>query len=246
MRWWRWSPHNACHWRDRRGRPVPRRRAVAAWAAGSCLRVRHCRRWFRSKRPIPRASLGGWSTWASSSGHAPATTIHWRRLSRSCFRAARTCCRVARFTSRNSASSGPVSGRALPWYLSMETSPFGEGCKPTESRANSTRKLQIRSPRLPPGASWSEGGGVRAGYSDVLRRSCEKSVPTGSFEALGHSPLVRAGSQATSFVVGDGCEESSANMLSGMPNRPLNRGAGRRIEPPTGSAIDFASLMMQA
>ena len=68
MRWWRWSPHNACHWRDRRGRPVPRRRALAAWAAGSCRRVRHCRRWFRSKRPIPRASLGGWSTWASSSG----------------------------------------------------------------------------------------------------------------------------------------------------------------------------------
>ena len=154
-------------------------------------------------------------------GDAPATTIHWRRLSRSCFRAVRICCRVARFTSRNSASSGPTSRRALPWYLSMETSPFGEGCKPTESRANSTRKLQIRSPRLLPGASWFEGGGVRAGYSGALRRSCEKSVPTGSFEALGHSPLVRAGSQATSFVVGDGCAESSANMLSGMPNRPL-------------------------
>ena len=86
-------------------------------------------------------------------GDAPATTIHWRRLSRSCFRAARICCRVARFRSRSSASSGPVLGHALPWYLSMETSPFGDGCKPTESRVNSTRKLPMRSPRLPPGAS---------------------------------------------------------------------------------------------
>jgi hypothetical protein len=112
-------------------------------------------------------------------GDAPASTIHWRRLSRSCFRAARTCCRAARFRSRNSASSGPVTGRALPWYLSMETSPFGDGCKPTESRANSTRKLQIRSPRLPPGASWSEGGGVRAGYSDVLRRLVKRAFLQG-------------------------------------------------------------------
>ena len=221
MRWWRWSPHNACHWRDQRGRPAPRRRAGAARAAASWLRV-----------PAAPAVVSVHAANSESQprrlvhmgvvvGAAPASTIHWRRLSRSCFRAARTCCRAARFRSRNSASSGPVSGRALPWYLSMETSPFGDGCKPTESRANSTRKLQIRSPRLPPGASWSEGGGVRAGYSDVLRRSCEKSVPTGSFEALGHSPLAWDGSQATSFVVGDGCEESSASVLSGTPNRPL-------------------------
>lgn len=66
MRWWRWSPHNVCHWRDQRGRTVSQRRAGAARAAASWLRVPHGRRQFRSKRPVPRASLGGWSTWASS------------------------------------------------------------------------------------------------------------------------------------------------------------------------------------
>jgi hypothetical protein len=136
-------------------------------------------------------------------GDAPATTIHWRRLSRSCFRAARTCCRAASFRSRISASSSPASGHALPWYLSMETSPFGDGCKPTESRANSTRKLHYEALGCRRGLRGLKAVVSAPAIQVCLRRSCEKSVPTTSFEVLGHSPLVWDGSQATSFVVGD-------------------------------------------
>jgi hypothetical protein len=52
-------------------------------------------------------------------------------------------------------------------------------------------------------------------------------------------------SQATSFVVGHGREES-ASMLSGMPKRPLKSRDWVLNRITHGCAADFACLMMQA
>jgi hypothetical protein len=141
MRWWRWSPHNACHWRDQRGRPAPRRRAGAAWAAALV-----------GEYGLPAvvsvhaansgASLGGWSTWASSSG------MHRRP------RSIGVGCRAVVFElpasvvgqlglSRNSASSGPAF-RACATVVPVHGDKSFREVQTPESRANSTRKLQIQ------------------------------------------------------------------------------------------------------
>ena len=229
------------------GPPLPRRRATAVRAVALAFECGAAGGGFGPRRQLRRATLGGWSTSASSSG--------WRRRQRSIGGACRAVvfelpARIAgqpRFRSRMSASSGPVV-RACATVVPVhgDKSLRGMGVNPPSRVGRSTRKLQMRSPRLPPGASWSEGGGVRAGYSGALRRSCEKSVPTGSFEAA-RSLAAGVGWLAGDLLRGRAwLEESSASVLSGAPNRPLiSRGWGVESNHPR-QCYELRILMVQA